>query len=173
MSTGSTPVEPSSNRAAREDSAEKRATPTEEHERHTAPDETELFPPSGETSYFGTGSYSTGGWNLARGDINPRGGYGSFTDAGGFGATRLYGEEEEAETSSADESPTVAADKPEEHVPGTTADAATAPNDRHQLIARAAYYLAERRGYESGHELDDWLAAEREVDRGMGAPGVG
>jgi DUF2934 family protein len=30
-------------------------------------------------------------------------------------------------------------------------------------IATAAYYLAERRGFEPGHELEDWLTAEREV----------
>jgi hypothetical protein len=28
------------------------------------------------------------------------------------------------------------------------------------MIAEAAYYLAERRGFEPGHELEDWLAAE-------------
>lgn len=32
---------------------------------------------------------------------------------------------------------------------------------RHDVIARAAYYLAEARGFEPGHELDDWLAAEQ------------
>ena len=30
-------------------------------------------------------------------------------------------------------------------------------------IARAAYYLAEQRGFAPGHELDDWLAAERQL----------
>lgn len=30
-------------------------------------------------------------------------------------------------------------------------------------IATAAYFLAERRGFEPGHELDDWLSAERQV----------
>jgi Protein of unknown function (DUF2934) len=38
------------------------------------------------------------------------------------------------------------------------------PDDRHQAIARAAYYRAERRHFEPGHELEDWLAAERQVD---------
>jgi hypothetical protein len=31
-------------------------------------------------------------------------------------------------------------------------------------IAEAAYWRAERRGFAPGQELDDWLAAEREVD---------
>jgi hypothetical protein len=30
-------------------------------------------------------------------------------------------------------------------------------------IRRLAYLLAERRGFQPGHEADDWLAAEREV----------
>jgi hypothetical protein len=32
------------------------------------------------------------------------------------------------------------------------------------MIAEAAYYHAEHRGFESGHELEDWLAAEEEID---------
>ena len=36
--------------------------------------------------------------------------------------------------------------------------------DRQQRIAEAAYWRAERRGFEPGRELDDWLEAEREVD---------
>jgi hypothetical protein len=34
---------------------------------------------------------------------------------------------------------------------------------RHAMIAEAAYYIAERRGFEPGHELEDWLCAEREI----------
>lgn len=33
----------------------------------------------------------------------------------------------------------------------------------HAKIADAAYFRAEKRGFEPGHELDDWLAAETEV----------
>jgi hypothetical protein len=40
--------------------------------------------------------------------------------------------------------------------------AAVGPRDR--LIAEAAYYLAQSRGFVPGYEVDDWLAAEREVD---------
>ncbi len=36
-----------------------------------------------------------------------------------------------------------------------------------RLIAVAAYYRAEQRGFEPGHELDDWIAAEKEVRRRM------
>ena len=35
--------------------------------------------------------------------------------------------------------------------------------DHGQLIALAAYFKAEARGFEPGHELEDWLAAEREL----------
>jgi hypothetical protein len=33
----------------------------------------------------------------------------------------------------------------------------------HRLIAEAAYYLAQKRGFLGGHSLDDWLAAEQQV----------
>lgn len=35
---------------------------------------------------------------------------------------------------------------------------------RERLVAKAAYFCAERRGFEPGHELEDWLSAEREID---------
>lgn len=37
--------------------------------------------------------------------------------------------------------------------------------DRHKQIAVNAYFRAERRGFQPGHELDDWLAAEEEIER--------
>jgi hypothetical protein len=36
--------------------------------------------------------------------------------------------------------------------------------ERHDRIARAAYRRAQARGFEPGHDLDDWLEAEREID---------
>jgi len=35
---------------------------------------------------------------------------------------------------------------------------------RHALISDAAYFRAQRRDFAPGHELEDWLAAEAEVD---------
>jgi hypothetical protein len=35
---------------------------------------------------------------------------------------------------------------------------------RREQIAVAAYYLAEHRGFECGHDVEDWLAAEAEVN---------
>ncbi len=36
---------------------------------------------------------------------------------------------------------------------------------REALVAEIAYFRAQRRGFEPGHEVEDWLAAEAEVDR--------
>ncbi len=38
------------------------------------------------------------------------------------------------------------------------------PDLRRQLVATEAYFLAERRGFAGGHELEDWIAAEAAVD---------
>ena len=40
---------------------------------------------------------------------------------------------------------------------------AQSSSDVSDMIATAAYFLAERRGFEPGHELEDWLTAERQV----------
>jgi hypothetical protein len=37
--------------------------------------------------------------------------------------------------------------------------------DRHSSIATAAYFRSQHRGFAPGHELEDWLAAEEEVDQ--------
>ena len=34
---------------------------------------------------------------------------------------------------------------------------------REQMIAEAAYYIAQKRGFAPGYELEDWLAAEAEI----------
>jgi hypothetical protein len=41
-----------------------------------------------------------------------------------------------------------------------------APTDQHRrhMIADAAYRRAQQRGFAPGRELEDWLAAEAEVD---------
>ncbi len=42
----------------------------------------------------------------------------------------------------------------------------------HQVkVALAAYFIAEGRGFVPGHELEDWLAAEAEIDK-VEAPSV-
>jgi Protein of unknown function (DUF2934) len=50
------------------------------------------------------------------------------------------------------------------------------PKSREALIAEIAYFRAQSRGFEPGHEEEDWLAAEAEVDRrpsGAGLSGGG
>lgn len=42
--------------------------------------------------------------------------------------------------------------------------AAVSTEDRRAMIAEAAYLRAERRGFTPGHETEDWLAAEVEVE---------
>ncbi len=38
------------------------------------------------------------------------------------------------------------------------------PEHRCHLIATAAYFLAEKRGFVGGYEMHDWLTSEREID---------
>ena len=38
------------------------------------------------------------------------------------------------------------------------------PDVRRQLVAAEAYFLAERRGFVAGNELQDWVTAEMVVD---------
>ena len=43
-------------------------------------------------------------------------------------------------------------------------------DERQQMIQVAAYWKARDRGFQPGHEMDDWLAAEQEVDRTLAHP---
>ena len=57
--------------------------------------------------------------------------------------------------------------EPELHVPSFLMASPPDPvhdKAREELIAEAAYLRAASRGFEPGHELDDWLAAEKMVD---------
>ena len=47
---------------------------------------------------------------------------------------------------------------------GTTIRTRIDPDVRRQLVAAEAYYLAERRGFAAGNELEDWITAEALVD---------
>lgn len=46
------------------------------------------------------------------------------------------------------------------------------PERRQAMIADAAYYCAQQRGFAASHELDDWLAAERQIDQALSADDV-
>jgi DUF2934 family protein len=49
----------------------------------------------------------------------------------------------------------------------TPANARTAlsEHERRRMVAEAAYYRALRRGFAAGGEVDDWLAAEQEIEQ--------
>ena len=61
--------------------------------------------------------------------------------------------------------------------PTTKANSASKPNSllgsslapvtaeiRRAMIAEAAYYIAEQRGFGSGRDVEDWLLAEKQID---------
>lgn len=39
------------------------------------------------------------------------------------------------------------------------------PEERHKMIAQTAYFRAEARGFVGGDPLEDWIQAEKEVDK--------
>jgi hypothetical protein len=49
----------------------------------------------------------------------------------------------------------------------TRSSAFMEPDERRALIAECAYHRARERGFDPGHELDDWLAAEAEIDQAL------
>lgn len=54
--------------------------------------------------------------------------------------------------------------KSNKDAPSSAGQIAANGEDRHNMIATAAYYRAERRGFNSGGETEDWLEAEAEID---------
>lgn len=38
------------------------------------------------------------------------------------------------------------------------------PEERYRMIATAAFFRAEQRGFATGHETEDWIASEAEID---------
>lgn len=49
-----------------------------------------------------------------------------------------------------------------------TSEASEQPQ-RDAMIAEVAFFIAQERGFATGHELGDWLAAERQVDQRLSA----
>ena len=39
------------------------------------------------------------------------------------------------------------------------------PEKLRKMIAESAYYKAEKRDFSAGHEIEDWLEAEQEVNK--------
>lgn len=49
-------------------------------------------------------------------------------------------------------------------IPFSKSQAARSPEETQEQIRHLAYQLYEQRGREDGHDLDDWLTAESEVN---------
>ena len=49
----------------------------------------------------------------------------------------------------------------------TRSSAYIEPQVREAMISDAAYFRSAHRGFEPGHEVDDWLAAESEIDAAL------
>jgi len=47
-------------------------------------------------------------------------------------------------------------------------DIRPSPEERRRMIAEAAYFLAEKRGFAGGDPVEDWIVAERRVDEALG-----
>lgn len=56
--------------------------------------------------------------------------------------------------------------------PDTPISPDTLAAERHSMIAEAAYSRAENRGFTSGHEMHDWLEAEKEIDGKLGKAAI-
>ncbi len=39
------------------------------------------------------------------------------------------------------------------------------PRERYEMVATMAFYRAEQRNFEPGHDVEDWLECERIIDR--------
>jgi hypothetical protein len=50
--------------------------------------------------------------------------------------------------------------------PGLAPSGRSLSHDLEERITQRAYEIAEQRGFSPGHELDDWLQAEREIEAG-------
>jgi len=57
--------------------------------------------------------------------------------------------------------------EPKEPRAATPEEPRAIPKDEERChqIAEAAYYKAEKRGFEPGHEMEDWLEAEAETEQ--------
>ncbi|MEO8063511.1 MAG: DUF2934 domain-containing protein [Pseudomonadota bacterium] len=49
----------------------------------------------------------------------------------------------------------------------TRSSAYVEPHEREAMIAESAYHHSAHRGFEPGHEVDDWLAAESDIDSAL------
>lgn len=55
---------------------------------------------------------------------------------------------------------------------GGNSETSLSEDERRRMVAEAAYYRAQQRGFTAGGEVDDWLAAEREITQRFEASGA-
>jgi len=48
--------------------------------------------------------------------------------------------------------------------PAAKGGKSVSPAERQRMIAEAAYYIAEKRGFAPGQDVQDWAAAEKKID---------
>ena len=85
----------------------------------------------------------------------------SVTPAAEVAANQIVAAESNGKTGATKPVRKKTASKPE--IVKSEARATILPINLEDEIRRLAYLMAERRGFEPGHEADDWLTAEREV----------
>jgi hypothetical protein len=61
--------------------------------------------------------------------------------------------------------PKQAQEEPITTVPSDRSQTRITPEERDQMIATAAYFRAEARGFTPGQEHEDWMEAEAEIDQ--------
>lgn len=54
--------------------------------------------------------------------------------------------------------------------PSPASGESIAPVQRHAMIAEAAFFMAQSRGFTPSQELDDWLTAERDIEQRLSNP---
>ena len=59
---------------------------------------------------------------------------------------------------------------PTQAVPLPASAEPTDPAQRHAMICEAAFFIAQARSFTPCQELDDWLAAEREIEHRLTNP---
>lgn len=89
--------------------------------------------------------------------------------AGDRGAPAAEHERQMREVLSGPSRDDAARGQPRRSTQGTVPDDAGPAEGREQRIRAAAHALAAQRGFAPGHEVDDWLQAERQVDSDGGA----
>jgi hypothetical protein len=51
--------------------------------------------------------------------------------------------------------------------PAARGGKSVSPAERQRMIAEAAYYIAQKRGFAAGQDVQDWVAAEKKVDAAL------